>query len=216
VYDPITGRFLQMDPIGYKDDLDLYAYVGEDPLDHTDPDGRHCLQHTGSNICDAVKWATKAADKAVKKIPGAVGRAVRREVKATIQSGQHILSGHGTSDDYMRVAAAATIPVGGEGEEAFALRELLTTDTGELIGKVAEGATPEIRTVAADSLGRIVDKLADMGAMPVTKPTYPGQWYEFASGKGGFGIRQSAKNGMTVDFSYPGLLPKGFKLHVGP
>jgi RHS repeat-associated protein len=39
VYDPITGRFLQTDPIGYKDDLDLYAYVEEDPLDKTDPTG---------------------------------------------------------------------------------------------------------------------------------------------------------------------------------
>jgi len=39
VYDPRLGRFLQTDPVGYKDDLDLYAYVGNDPLDRTDPSG---------------------------------------------------------------------------------------------------------------------------------------------------------------------------------
>jgi hypothetical protein len=39
VYDPMTGRFLQTDPVGYKDDLDLYVYVGEDPLDKDDPLG---------------------------------------------------------------------------------------------------------------------------------------------------------------------------------
>jgi RHS repeat-associated protein len=39
VYDPISGRFLQTDPVGYKDDLDLYAYVGDDPVNGVDPTG---------------------------------------------------------------------------------------------------------------------------------------------------------------------------------
>lgn len=39
VYDPGIGRFLQTDPVGYKDDLNLYAYVYNDPLDRTDPSG---------------------------------------------------------------------------------------------------------------------------------------------------------------------------------
>ncbi len=39
VYDPIMGHFLQTDPIGSKDDLDLYAYTGDDPTDKTDPTG---------------------------------------------------------------------------------------------------------------------------------------------------------------------------------
>lgn len=38
-YDPVFGRFLQTDPIGSKDDLDLYAYTGDDPIDKTDPTG---------------------------------------------------------------------------------------------------------------------------------------------------------------------------------
>lgn len=38
-YDPNLGTFLQTDPIGSKDDMDLYAYVKDDPINATDPDG---------------------------------------------------------------------------------------------------------------------------------------------------------------------------------
>lgn len=39
IYNPTLGRFMQTDPVGYSDDVDLYTYVGNDPLDRTDPTG---------------------------------------------------------------------------------------------------------------------------------------------------------------------------------
>lgn len=39
-YDPTIGRFIQRDPIGYDDGMNLYQFVQSNPLRHVDPDGR--------------------------------------------------------------------------------------------------------------------------------------------------------------------------------
>lgn len=67
-YNPTTGRFLQRDPIGYSDGMNLYEYVNSSPIVYVDTHGEK-ISHTA---CESAVRNAKHNNKKGKKILAAL------------------------------------------------------------------------------------------------------------------------------------------------
>lgn len=53
---PMMGKFLQTDPIGYGDGMNIYAYVKGDPMNSVDPTGLGALQMVSRFLSYVFSW----------------------------------------------------------------------------------------------------------------------------------------------------------------
>jgi hypothetical protein len=132
------GRYLSLDwsetpqPVPYADfgnpqTLNLYAYVGNNPLNATDPDG-HCCAYSASSFSDF--------------IDSGVYRAVEYVREKAVSSGNPTAAG------------AATFLAGATGDIAKGFTNLLRT--GESIGSLPENASAgQVVTAVAEEGGRV-------------------------------------------------------------
>jgi uncharacterized protein RhaS with RHS repeats len=85
------ARFLQADPVGNKDDLNLYTYVGNDPADRTDPMGLFAVDSSNCSTTECTQAAnnlTAVNNKYTSKVNG-----LKDDQKIKLKNGKSMTGG---------------------------------------------------------------------------------------------------------------------------
>lgn len=183
------GRFLQADPIGYQGGANLYAYVGNDPLNLTDPNGLETLLSVGIGGTIAALLLGTGGNLTVGiSVPDNITQIGGYQAFASIQG--NVMAGLGAYVGYGLNANVATssgpLPSGlatsvgwyGEADYGIGPISISASIQGELGGPPGGGLNPAPKI--GEGVGLWVGAGA-YGSATVATPTL-GQMYNYAAG----------------------------------